>query len=148
MARRMVPRNPASRRGAQEEDFGERFGNNYGYGREGERVEDMGLDHRENEYVDRYASPQTMYTGRGPYEGFGPRGYRRSDERIKEDICERLTSHGGIDARGITLHVENGEVTLKGVANNRQAKHMAEDVVYSVVGVAEVHNELRLRGSS
>lgn len=147
MARRMVPRNPASRRGVQEEDFGERFGNNYGYGREGERVEDMGLDHRENEYVDRYAPPQPLYSDRvrGPFEGVGPRGYRRSDERIKEDVCERLTSHGGIDARGITLQVENGEVTLKGVANNRQAKHMAEEVVYSVAGVVEVYNELRLR---
>ena len=34
----------------------------------------------------------------GAHRGRGPKGYRRSDERIREDVCERLTEDPFIDA--------------------------------------------------
>ena len=80
----------------------------------------------------------------GPYTGRGPRGYQRSDERIREDVCERLMQHGQIDASDIEVDVSNGEVTLKGVVDSRQIKRMAEDVADSVPGVKDVHNQLRI----
>ena len=80
----------------------------------------------------------------GPYVGVGPKGYRRSDERIFEDVCERLTRHGRIDARNIEIHVKDGEVTLKGKVTDRMTKRMAEDVADKVRGVKDVHNELRI----
>jgi osmotically-inducible protein OsmY len=36
--------------------------------------------------------------GHGPHSGRGPKGYRRSDERIREDVCDLLCEHGGVDA--------------------------------------------------
>ncbi|HEU5098138.1 MAG TPA: BON domain-containing protein [Roseiflexaceae bacterium] len=81
----------------------------------------------------------------GPFTGRGPRGYQRSDERIKEDISDRLTMHGRIDASDIEIQVANCEVTLAGTVDNRAAKRMAEDVAESVQGVSEVHNQLRVR---
>jgi BON domain len=81
----------------------------------------------------------------GPYTGRGPKGYRRADERIKEDVCDRLTQHGQIDASDIDVQVQNGEVTLSGVVDDRPAKRMAEDVVDSVSGVKDVHNQLKVR---
>jgi osmotically-inducible protein OsmY len=81
----------------------------------------------------------------GPYMGRGPKGYRRADERIKEDVCDRLTQHGQIDASDIDVQVQNGEVTLSGVVDDRPAKRMAEDVVESVSGVKDVHNQLKVR---
>ena len=39
-----------------------------------------------------------------PYRGRGPKGYRRSDERIKEDINDRL-SEGYLDATEIEVAV-------------------------------------------
>ena len=81
----------------------------------------------------------------GPFTGIGPRGYQRSDERIKEDICERLSQHGQIDASEVDLEVENGEVTLKGTVNSRREKRMVEDVAESVMGITDVRNELRLK---
>lgn len=80
----------------------------------------------------------------GPNVGRGPKGYRRSDERIHEDVCERMTAHGGLDARQIELTVENGEVTIDGTVEDRQAKRLAEDLAHSVGGVEDVHNRLRL----
>jgi osmotically-inducible protein OsmY len=81
----------------------------------------------------------------GPFTGRGPRGYQRSDERIKEDINDRLTMHGRIDANEIDVQVVNREVTLTGSVSNRETKRMAEDVAESVQGVSEVHNQLRVR---
>jgi hypothetical protein len=80
----------------------------------------------------------------GPNAGHGPKGYQRSDERIHEDVCERLTAHGRLDARKIELTVENGEVTLEGTVDDRGAKRLAEDLAISVSGVEDVHNRLRL----
>ena len=85
-------------------------------------------------------------TGRreGPYAGRGPRGYRRSDERILEEVNERLTWHGGVDATYIVARVENGEVTLEGTVDSRRAKRMAEDAIESIYGVSDIHNHLRV----
>jgi hypothetical protein len=84
------------------------------------------------------------WTGERNYAGRGPRGYQRSDERIKEDVCEVLTAHGGVDASHIDVRVENGEVTLTGHVDDRNQKRMAEDAVDDVFSVRDVHNQLRV----
>ncbi|MDX1532257.1 MAG: BON domain-containing protein, partial [Rhodothermales bacterium] len=78
----------------------------------------------------------------GPMTGRGPEGYQRSASSIREDVNERLTHHGQIDASGIEVHVENGEVTLKGTVDSEREKQMAEDTAEDVSGVNEVHNRL------
>jgi hypothetical protein len=84
----------------------------------------------------------------GPFVGKGPRGYQRSDERIREEVNDRLTAHGDIDATDIECQVANGEVTLVGYVNNRREKHAAEDLANDVAGVHDVHNRLRIRTSA
>jgi hypothetical protein len=81
----------------------------------------------------------------GPHAGRGPRGYQRSDDRILEELNDRLTAHGLIDASDIDTRVEQGEVTLEGFVDSREAKRAAEDVADDIVGVRDVHNRLRLR---
>jgi osmotically-inducible protein OsmY len=49
---------------------------------------------------------------RGPYAGRGPKGYQRSDQRVLEDVNDRLTEHPEIDANDIEVQVQNCEVTL------------------------------------
>ena len=85
--------------------------------------------------------------GRGEHTGHGPKGYARSDDRVREDICERLTEHGEIDARELEVTVQNGEVTLSGSISSRRAKRMVEDVAEDVSGVKDVHNQLRVKQS-
>jgi osmotically-inducible protein OsmY len=81
----------------------------------------------------------------GPETGQGPSGYQRSDERIKEDINERLTQHGRLNAANIQVEVDNCNVTLKGTVNNRHMKRMAEDVADSVMGVRDVNNQIKIQ---
>ena len=82
---------------------------------------------------------------RDRHYGRGPRGYRRSDARVEEDINDRLTWHPSIDASEIVVAVENGEVTLSGVVEDRRAKRLAEDIAEDVFGVHDVHNQLKIR---
>ena len=84
----------------------------------------------------------------GPHAGRGPRGYQRSDERIREELNDRLTAHGHIDATDIECRVVNGEVTLTGFVDSRAAKRAAEDIADDLYGVREVHNQLRVRSLS
>jgi hypothetical protein len=83
----------------------------------------------------------------GPFTGRGPEGYRRSEEAIRTDVCERLTRHGQLDASRIRVQVENGEVILEGQVDSRTAKRMAEDTAESVMGVRDVQNRLRIDDS-
>jgi osmotically-inducible protein OsmY len=81
---------------------------------------------------------------RGMYAGRGPRGYRRSDERIREDINDNLTDDWYIDASDIEVTVNNGMVTLTGFVDSREGKRRAEDVAECVSGVTDVSNQLRV----
>jgi hypothetical protein len=80
--------------------------------------------------------------GLGEHRGRGPKSYRRSDERLKEDICERLTDDPHIDASGIEVEVDDGAVTLSGSIGNRWMKYHAEEIVDRCRGVHEIHNRL------
>jgi hypothetical protein len=76
--------------------------------------------------------------------GLGPRGYRRSDERIREEVCEALTDDPGVDGREIEVKVEDEVVTLSGCVPSRDEKRRAEDVALRCRGVHDVLNALRV----
>jgi osmotically-inducible protein OsmY len=78
------------------------------------------------------------------HKGKGPRNYKRSDERIKEDINDRLSDDPFVDASEIDVTVNEGEVTLTGTVNERSDKRRAEDIAEAVSGVKNVENRLRV----
>jgi len=80
----------------------------------------------------------------GSYRGRGPKNYTRSDERIREDINDRLTDSDYLDASGIEVGVVNCEVILTGTVDSRYAKRLAEDIAEDVSGVTNVENRLRV----
>ncbi len=116
------------------------------------RDRDIDRMQRERMNQDRGArswNPQDSYgrgapMERGPHRGKGPMNYQRSDERIRELVCEALTEDHNVDASNIEVTVKNGEVTLTGTVENRMQKRMAEDVVEQCSGVYDVHNQLRV----
>ena len=84
--------------------------------------------------------------GRASYRGLGPRGYVRSDQRIYEDLCDRLTENPFIDASDIAVTVRDRAVTLAGSVDNILALHQAEEIAREVAGVANVRNDLIVSG--
>lgn len=81
------------------------------------------------------------------HRGKGPRNYKRSDERIAEDVHQRLTDDHHLDASEIEVTVSGREVTLNGTVETRNAKRHAEDCADAVSGVEHVQNNLRVRKS-
>jgi hypothetical protein len=74
----------------------------------------------------------------------GPKGYTRSDERVKEDICERLMLANSVDSTEVTVNVKDGQVTLEGSVPSRRMKHTIEDLVDATPGVKDIENRLRV----
>ena len=81
---------------------------------------------------------------RGPFSGKGPKGYLRSDDRIREDAGEALYRAGDLDASDMTVEVKDGEVVLEGTVPDRRSKRLAEHLVEGLSGVRDVHNRLRI----
>ena len=79
------------------------------------------------------------------HRGRGPKGYTRSDDRIREDVCDRLSDDPRLDASDIEVNVSDGEVTLMGTVSARDAKRRAEDCAEDVSGVKNVQNNLRVQ---
>ncbi|PAU96083.1 BON domain-containing protein [Paracoccus salipaludis] len=79
------------------------------------------------------------------HRGRGPRNYSRSDERIREDVSDRLSDDHHLDASDIVVSVSGGEVTLDGTVDSRAAKRHAEDLAERCSGVLHVQNNLRVR---
>jgi hypothetical protein len=80
----------------------------------------------------------------------GPKGYQRSDERLREDISERLMYAMEIDSSEVTVNVSDGRVTLDGTVPDRYMKHAIEDLVDECPGVQDIDNRVRVQreGSS
>ena len=81
----------------------------------------------------------------GIHRGRGPKGYTRSDDRIREDVNDRLSDDPFIDASEVEVSASSCEVTLSGTVDSREAKRRAEDIAEQVSGVRQVQNNLRVQ---
>jgi osmotically-inducible protein OsmY len=130
------------------------FGQGYGYGRgSGQGSWDSGSHGQlgQGQYGQgQYGQGQHGQWGswndeqRGRFAGRGPKGYRRSDERIREEVSDRLTDDSWLDASDIEVRVDAGMVTLSGQVSSRDDKRRAEDLVMSISGVKDVINQIHV----
>ena len=84
--------------------------------------------------------------GRAGYKGKGPKGYSRSDDRIREEVCDILMDHDGIDASEVEVKVKDGEVVLEGTIEDRRLKFEVERLCDAISGVKDVRNNLKVQG--
>lgn len=152
------------RYGAEQSYSSQRYGNQDAYGSQGDGQDHDGRYGRSGYGTPRYGSFGATESGRqarqwqefggntsqnlgerqrGEHRGKGPKGYTRSDERIREDVCDCLSFDDELDASDITVTVKGGEVTLEGTVPDRHAKQRAEDLAEAVGGVRDVDNKLR-----
>jgi hypothetical protein len=90
---------------------------------------------------DSYESASISYRGRGPKD------YVRSDERLREIICEHLTDDPDIDASDIGIEVRNLHVRLTGSIEDRELKQEVEALIERIGGVRGIDNQLRTRSA-
>jgi osmotically-inducible protein OsmY len=114
----------------------------------------------------QYGQGQLGQGGQGPQGGFGqgqygqeqrsargsesgqrrvPKNYQRSDQRIYEDVCDRLSDDDELDVSNIEIKVEGGEVTVTGHVDSRSMKRRIEDVAERVPGVKDVHVQVKVQ---
>ncbi len=91
----------------------------------------------------RHGGPQLDHEG--SHFGKGPKGYRRSDDSIYEDVCYDLTVSPDVDASDIQVSVKDGIVFLTGKVQGRKEKKMVEYEIENVSGVIDVQNQLTIK---
>jgi len=74
----------------------------------------------------------------------GPKGYTRSDDRLREDISERLMMADSVDSSDVSVSVKDCKVTLEGRVPDRRMKHAIEDLVDNCPGVQDIDNRIRV----
>lgn len=113
----------------------------------GDRIADISDHGRVEDYNLRTIPGPRHFDAHAPapiHRGKGPKSYRRSDERILEDICRRMSENRYLDASDIEVKVENCEVILAGTVGSRYQKRLAEDLGETAYGVKNVENRLRI----
>jgi osmotically-inducible protein OsmY len=128
-------------------DYGRTGSSNFGRGSR-EDQDDRGFFERAGDEIRSWFGDDDRQGGSQHHRGRGPRNYTRSDDRIRDDVNDRLTDDPHIDASDIEVSVSNREVTLSGHVASRFEKRHAEDLAESVSGVAHVQNNLRVRQSN
>jgi osmotically-inducible protein OsmY len=78
----------------------------------------------------------------------GPKGYQRTDQRMREDICDQLMRTGHIDSSDVTVEVSGAKVRLDGSVPARWMKHAIEDVADGCPGVQDIENRISVKRPS
>lgn len=156
MRRHVLEQNYQKHRG---QNYGGGFGHNYetGYSHD-EYMVDRDLPQRWSRNADwngdlNQNTSSSLINGEGEgsqyygrsHSGKGPKNYRRSNERIKEDACEALFEARDVDASDIEVEVQEGHIILRGTVEDRSSKKAAERAVENLRGVEDVRNEIRLK---
>lgn len=140
----------------QMDDERPRYGSQFGSGGFGR--EDGGFYRGSQQSDDRYGSTLHHYRGeqfgvegrfggQGQFRGKGPKGYQRSDDRLREVVCERLMDAPDIDASEVTVSVSGQTVTLEGTVDSLQAKYDIEECAERA-GSRDVVNNIRVKRES
>mgnify|MGYP003576584748 CR=1 FL=1 len=116
---------------------------NYGNAKQGS-FDPEWWERMRNKVVNWFGSDKEMNRSRGQYGGIGPKNYKRTEQRIYEDVCDLLMDNDGIDASDIEVSVEGNYVILSGTVHTHIEKRRAENITASVPGVWDVENRIRV----
>jgi osmotically-inducible protein OsmY len=131
-------------RGGRSEHFSGRDEGSQDYNRYYGAQNDFGTERDRK----RFHASSDVYPQRSSsrdFSGVGPKGYKRSDDRIEEEVCNVLLKDKNINASDIEVKVKDGIVTLSGTVENRSDKLEAEMAIEGVAGVEDINNEIKLK---
>ena len=143
----------------ESDSYDEGYGTNGSFTGRGSGINCFGeerikYDHFENEefsndfdptYEDEYGVRHPEETKRENLFGKGPKGYKRSPERIKDDACEILARDFELDASGISVELDDRVLILKGEVASRRDKRRAEWLLDELPGIEDIRNLLTIK---
>jgi hypothetical protein len=77
----------------------------------------------------------------------GPKDYQRSDERMREDICDALMRSGHLDSSDVTVEITAAKAVLDGTVPERWMKHAIEDLADACPGIQDIENRIRVKAA-
>jgi hypothetical protein len=92
----------------------------------------------------RWSDDIRSEASRESHSGKGPKGYKRSPERIREEACEILARDWYLDASDIEVSVEDNRLVLNGEVRSRKDKRHAEAIVENISGIEDVLNQIKV----
>lgn len=95
--------------------------------------------------LNRWSDDIRSEASRETHFGKGPKGYKRSPERIQEEACELLARDWYLDATDIEVSVEDNCLVLKGEVHSRKDKRHAEALVENISGIDDVINQIKIK---
>ncbi len=139
--------------------YNERYNSNEGYNRDHDRgFWDKASDEvsswfgdddaKQRRNMDESYHSNSHGDSYGGHRGKGPKSYKRSDDRIKEDVNDRLSDDHHIDASHVEVSIREGDLILTGYVDSKFAKRHAEDLAEAISGVRNVENRIRVQGDS
>lgn len=93
----------------------------------------------------RWSDDIRSEASRETHFGKGPKGYRRSPERIKDEACELLSRDFDLDASDIEVDFDDHVLILRGQVGTRHDKRRAESLVEDIPGVEDVQNLITVK---
>ena len=88
--------------------------------------------------VEWSSDPRSEAASEKLHHGKGPRNFSRTDENLREEVCEAFLMNPDLDPENIDVTVKDGVVTLKGHVRIREDRYLAEDLAREVNGVTDV----------
>lgn len=73
-----------------------------------------------------------------------PEVYRRSDEKISEDLYDQLRQDPYVDASDVEVEVRDANVTLFGSVPDKWMKYSIEEIAEGLPDVVRVDNHIRV----
>ncbi len=92
------------------------------------------------EHSGEWSSDPRSESSRENHHGKGPRNFSRTDNLLREEVCELFLLNPDLDPAGIDVTVKDGVVTLEGHVHRRDDRYLAEDLSFEVSGVKDVIN--------
>ncbi len=132
-------------RTGKEGEFGEKYGDDLGYGEEGSEIAPFGHLVSDGEgYVNEYRPPEysELAEPAGKANPDEMTGRSRSDEEIRKEVLQRLGESRELHGYVLQAYVEDGLVTLTGQVLNAQLKEQAGAIAATAAGVEKVDNQI------
>jgi osmotically-inducible protein OsmY len=137
------PRQQYGQRPYGQRQYGQRYSQQYGQPYDQQYGRHLGQQYSQGQpYGQSYGQGYGQHGARRLTSG--PKGYQRSDERLKEDISERLMESHHIDSSDVSIEVRGAKVVLDGTVPSRHMKHAIEDLVDVCPGVQDIDNRVRV----